>query len=170
MQTFPNVQNRVPSLAWSTHHFSACVRSARVVPALPGLGSVCVLHSTLAVSLQALWVSSGERSLGRSSETFARRKIVSRQAGRGGGWPPLSWPLSPTVLTSKDRDKWWLSGLRKLLHIVQSHNLSLDSLSCAQQALLLFFKKLSSCTTALCSFFFVVYGNSFGKGSSSGGH
>ena len=112
--------------------------------------------------------SSSVRS--RSFETFERWKIVSRQVGRGWGCPHLCWPLSPTVLTSKDRDKRWLSGLRKLLHIVQSHNLSLDSLSCVQQALLLFFFKLPSCITTVCSFFFLVYGNSFGKSSSSGEH
>ena len=119
------------------------------------------------VTTGTMWVSSGESSLERS---FERWKIVSRQVGRGGGCPHLCWPLSPTVLTSKDRDKRWLSGLRKLLHIVQSHNLSLDSLSCVQQALLLFFFKLSSCITTVCSFFFLVYGNSFGKSSSSGEH
>lgn len=62
MQTFPNVQNHVPSLAWRTHHFPACVFSARIVPALSGLGSdVCILHSMLVVSLQAQCGSSVEK-------------------------------------------------------------------------------------------------------------
>lgn len=53
---------------------------------------------------------------------FEKWKIATVQVGQG-RWPHLCWPLSTTVLTSKDRDTRYLSGLRQLLHILLSQPL-----------------------------------------------